>query len=540
MSLFNIPGDESIAFQSSSSLAKSLTKFFQSIIDYRNNLDYSKCANDVRSQRIYRLDEVYQYCKKKKFAEFKNIVLKEVGLNIRKMFLFGGSSSDIYGFFAVNTTIDDARDAAETMGRETASDNGYYGSSREAIQEMSTMCDNLDLKTGKLTSSKFGKNREIGCSMYFDVNFAFCMDDFIVKDVTDNLTAEEIAAIMMHEIGHVITMIEHSGDMYATKSRVDTILHASKQWNPQEVAKQMKEFLIPVLKRKAIENTGSPEMNNLLKKYSLTLINGINALYEAIGMEPDDESWIITIGSLVCNIAYMLIKTILIIFFVITIFIPLLCYFFGELTKHLAVDETYTGGKASDLYTTRNNLFLFERWADDFVAKHGMGQYLASSLNKFNKVFDNYELGYVTSIRLRQSTWFSCMTKLYSVLMSFVNVMGYTDIAIYENSYNRNLRVLQNSYSIFKTKNIPGPIKDIWINNIEEIKIATEDSKKMSDTAICRAITNIFMNITNPVRWVTMLKDANMERDLAKLQNAIDDFQNNPFWYQSYKLASLK
>ena len=531
-----IPGIESIAYQPTSSLGKSLTKVFQDVIDFKNSLDYSKCKNDVHSQREYRLNEVNEYVKKTMVPNFIKTIKDEIGLVITKVYTFGGADEDISGMYAVDITFDNWKDALETIGRETAEDNTNYGSSREAIGEMAKMCENLDLKTGKLKSSTYGKKRKILCKMYFDVNFAFCMDDFIVDNVTENFTAEEIAAIMMHECGHILTIVEHAGDMYWTKNRLNNIMQASKNWDPIVAIKDMKDLLIPVLKKSASSTVGDSKIDNIIRKYNLTLINAINALSEAAGDEAQGESWIITIGSLLFNPFYIFIKIIILLLIYSCIWLPYTVYILNEAAKHTAVDETVSGDKSGDLYTTRINLTMNERRADSFVAKHGMGLYLTSGLNKFNKAFGSYSLGYISSDRIRHSTIFSCIVKMTCFFFDWFSMWNYCDTSVYENQYNRNKRVRENTYKFFKNPKIPGPIRDMWIHNVEEMDKAIKESKKLSDTEVGQAIQNIILNLTNPVRYWLYLRDNHLERDMMKLQNAIDSLGNNKFWMLSYKL----
>ena len=95
MSLF--PSMESINYQYTSKLGEALTAVFQDVIDFKNNLDYSKCRNDVHSQREYRLNEVNEYVKKTMVPNFIKTVKDEIGLVITKVYTFGGADEDISG-----------------------------------------------------------------------------------------------------------------------------------------------------------------------------------------------------------------------------------------------------------------------------------------------------------------------------------------------------------------------------------------------------------------------------------------------------------
>ena len=91
MTLFDIshstslPGQAAIDFQISSSLGKSLTALFQTVIDYRDNLDYSSVPDTVHAHRTYRIDKVYAFFKEKicqnlEEQDLQNLLLKRLQL----------------------------------------------------------------------------------------------------------------------------------------------------------------------------------------------------------------------------------------------------------------------------------------------------------------------------------------------------------------------------------------------------------------------------------------------------------------------------
>ena len=86
------------------------------------------------------------------------------------------------------------------------------------------------LNKGKLKSNKYGKGNKhvIHVNIHFDMEFAF-MAKYLFADKVDKEqavpTADEIAAIMLHEIGHMLTLVEHSFDIFATANRVRESIH---------------------------------------------------------------------------------------------------------------------------------------------------------------------------------------------------------------------------------------------------------------------------------------------------------------------------
>lgn len=536
-----IPGQAAIDFQLSSSLGKQLTALFQTVIDFKSNIDYSKVPNTVEEHRKHRIREVNLFVKNSMVDKFKKIVSSETGLNVKKLFTFGGLDIGICGYFAVDLSFDDWRAALETQERITGTGNSKYTNDRAAVEDMKSMADCFDLKTGKIVKPLFGKNRQIFVNMYFDVNTAFLVEDFYPEKIATPLTAGEIAAIMMHEVGHALTVIEHSANMFVIHSRLNNYFKSLKtNKDLGSVLYALQEGLVPVLRKLASSKQEDAKMSAFVKRMSNTLIAGINGLNDLYNAEkPEEESWLYTIGSFTGNV---------LLFALITIcyaFVNFCFFMYGgfavyELCRLSYVDSTSSGDKASDTKTNYNNTFLMERWADEYVSRHGFGAELASGLNKIDVYFKYGHLGTVTSERLCKSTLFNCMCITYGWILDKVMLISYLDPVGYENQYQRVARVLQNTYGFFKNEEVPAAAVDQWIRSVEVIKQQMKIAKTISDTAVGKAFYNTLKNLTNPVRWFVLIQDGNLDRDTEILANRIDDMMNNPFYYQAAKLKSMR
>ena len=117
-----LPGTAAIDFQISSSLAKSLTNLFQMVMDFRDNLDYSKVADNLPDQRAYRISAVSAYFKNTIMQKFKDIVNKETGLTISKMHVFSGEDLGVLGLFAVDLSFGAGWAAEEWLGSVTGNE----------------------------------------------------------------------------------------------------------------------------------------------------------------------------------------------------------------------------------------------------------------------------------------------------------------------------------------------------------------------------------------------------------------------------------
>ena len=536
-----LPGQEAIDFQLSSSLGKKLSNLFQMVIDYRDNLDYSKISDNATEQRLHRIRSVNQYFKSQIADKVRSVISDETGLKIKRLIPIGGVDADVYGFFAVDLSFDSMEQSFETIGRITGTDNGKYTSDRDAVMEMATMADQFDTKTGKLKKAFFGKDRQIAADIYFDVNCAFLVQDFLPVKTSPQMTAGEIAAIIMHEVGHVLTVVENSANMYVTYKRVTDHLRALKNTNdPSELLRMIKEYIKPILHQWSKTVFDDAKTTKLVQRVSGTLIEAINGLYSYNTSEDQtSESWVLTIGSFTCNLLTMAL------YMIVMVFISTVFFIYGgallyEICRYGYVDKTSGDTKASDVKTNYNNTFLLERWADEYVSRHGYGAELTSGLNKINDYFKYDTTGTITSARVRNSTLFNALCIAFGWVMDKIVWLNYLDPIGYENQYQRAARVLQNTYGFFKNTDVPGSVVDQWIRSVETIKGQMQQAKTLSDTTFGKALYNSLKNLSNPVRWIVLVKDGNLDRDTEILANRLDDLINNPFYYQSQKLKSLR
>ena len=547
MTLFDIshstslPGQAAIDFQISSSLGKSLTALFQTVIDYRDNLDYSSVPDTVHAHRTYRIDKVYAFFKEKICQKFMDIVDKETGLIIKKINMIGGETAGVCGYFAVDLSFHDWRASIEMQNRMTGNNHGQWRGSKEAAQELAEMAKQLDLSTGKIKKPVYGKNRKIQVSIYFDINTAFLVEDFLPAKFAKPFTAGEIAAIMMHEIGHALTMVEHSADTFATQTRAQSaIQYLKKDKDPKGAVNETCKVLLPAIKELKKTISTSDKSGTTVIKIANTLEAGFKGLQAIADTENlEEESWFYTIGSFTGNMILLALS------FLCNIYINL-CFFavggslLHEIGRLSYVDVNTGNDKTSDLKSNFNNTFKIERWADEYVTRHGFGAELASGLNKLDDYFKYGVLGDITSSRLRNSTLFGCICMCYGLIIDKMMIVSYLDPQGYENQFNRLSRVLQNTYGFFKGEPVPGIAVDQWIKSVEVIKTQMQEAKTLSDTEVGKACYNTLRNLISPVRWVQLVYDGNLARDTEIMANQVDAMSNNPFFFISSKLKSMR
>ena len=540
------PGLEAVDFQANSRLASRLTKMFQDAIDFRDNLEYPKATKEINSvsdidkQVKFRVSKVRGYIEQKLSPEFKKIVKEEAGLDVERI-----ETLQTGGHFAVYLTYDNMYQAITLQGQMTSTSNQDYTSDEEGLLEMMSMYKNLDLKTSKLSSSKYGKGRLIKCIVIMDITLAFLPQDYYMNIFdSDILTAQELTAIYLHEIGHVLTVIEHAGDRYTTWRREVDYLTGLKK---VEFIKKTKDGKLDASRAQASINAITKCIDIL--KEEKTVPNMVQStgylkiilsrVYMIIVHLLDeyltrftDAGWVLEYFNMcICCCVYSLEATIM--YLINAVLIANMLVVDSEARKQFFhTDRNYKGDKSSDTMTNSNNLFMMERWADEFVVRHGYAAYQASALRKVRAMFAQMNgYGHVKYAINRYNWFYMLMQMYYVVLFYHLNpVRIFLDPIIYENDYRRIRRLLQDQYAWFKTNTTPGPITDDMLKQINILKDEMDDAKRLVDYEFIETLNGILQNLVNPVRWATILNDANIRKDMANLEDRLDDLRNNPLY----------
>lgn len=516
-------GMEAINFLAGSTLAKNLVKVFQKAIDYRDTMqfetdDYTK----IRNERIFRM---YKYLRETFIPEFINTVHNETNLEITKVIMTG--TKNMTGFFAVNLAFDNEQDAVSMMGMQTGQDSPppYF---KDTLKEMITMCDHFDVRTGKLKSSKYGKDnkRKISCKLYMDAMMAFLLHDFIPTRVSPTFTAEELTAIYLHEIGHVLTVVERSSDLYQTVYR-----HTE----------HLKQVLKSTDKRQALKDfveLGTPTLTKLIKdkKVDQKLGEaGLKALETATYLLEKETS---SLTEAVFDVIFrFLVHVILINYYLILHALVFMHfeYFFVGLAKEFAWIKE--GKKTTDLPKNEHSLYQLEQMADEFVSRHGMGSHLASALNKLDNIFLATFMSQTESTLLRKSGAYYAYT-VFAVFM--FRILGGTlgPSYNYEDQYGRLKRLIQNSHAVFKN-NLDKKMLDEYIVEYERLSREVDVIKKSFSHKATDTIYKYLLQYAQPSTILASLLTGRLVHDYEKQQNLIEDIINNQHYYLSAKFRQL-
>lgn len=543
---FNLPGFESIDFQTSSTLGTDLSRV---IANAMNDIDKIWKDSNQRGDRFR--NAVTNYCTKNFAQDLESVITKDTRIAVTSIQFYGRNLQNAsFGLFAIELGLDNVDTVLTLMNRESGL-NTYTNPDEQYLEDLNHLVDLLDFNKGKLKSNKYGKDNKhvIHVNIHFDMEFAF-MSKYLFADKVDKEqavpTADEIAAIMLHEIGHMMTLVEHSFDMFATANRIYENIHIVNSEKLRNDPKAMDNFIDEHKKilnkiKKVVVMLPNTKQNAKLSK-NIKFISAAVDKLELMKITSNDAASMQTLISKLIMFVILIVKNILTRFVVslgIGLLTILISYLSASLVNLFNNRSISTSGKTTDRGSGYNQLFLIERWADDYAAHQGYGPELASALNKLEYAFKNYLLMFDDE-KLRHSTWFLSLCEIVSKFLDLPSVLFAPPLldGIYEDSVRRIERIREDTYAFFRNNTDVTPtIVNAYINKIDKLN---EQIKKAEDAQFWskgarETLSKIWFNLT-PTGIYSLLKDGNLQKDLDMLNNQVDAMRNNSLYYWSDKI----
>jgi hypothetical protein len=528
-----VDGQEAINFQRNSKLSQGLIDIFDEVFNYIK--DYDKVRIITNKNIEQRHTAIVKYFKNTTIPQLKSHIKKETNITIKQIITIAPENAQ--GLFAIDLSLDNIEDVIDAKDTLTGEKSYKDIKSTNSLDELLSVAEDFDPANSKLSTGKISKEREVFATIYFDVGSAFLMNELTPN--IESLTSEEITAIMMHEIGHMMSFIENINNMtylgqYVTNSvnnltdSKDLVSQFHKNY------KVLKAKINELGKSKAISN----KVENLLNK-------ALDVVYYF-----DKENKNRFIGNAIKLLIGSTIKIIILIILFATkraVFLRFVATIYSQIfTYHLVSSYIVTKGlkqkekTGDDIFTSRNK-YYFERIADEFVSRHGMGSYLATGLQKIISFMNTLQAtsGVTTSPELATNK----LVKYYLVTMTFVNNASALDTEIscsgYEVEIDRIGRLLENNMAAFKNRDLPNNVKDRYIKDTEQLMVALKVSKSQVDKTISKVVSDYLLMIRSGDILYETLRTGRLSKDMEKLLNKMDRLINNKLYYYSAKFGQL-
>lgn len=514
-SVLDTTGLEAIAFQHQSPFANELTAVFQNVIDYRDSLPIGTT----------RIAAVIKFVKEKMSPEFFKVVKKYAGFDVNALHL---SKSVDLGFAIGSTIKDDYTSAASNINALGLGD-ANTNLDIQTVAELEKLSRLLNMQTGKMSiPDKYPMKLRV--EMFFDPYSAFLAKDLIHSKV-GYMTAAEIAAIELHEVGHFLSHIEICRQMYY---RVEIYQQAVKSFKAKASTTEKIKYI-----KANQSNTGlAADKQTLIDN----AIKTIDYLQEKINStEPEGQSGIgevtkkLLLGFLLGITNVLLVP--------LAICANLEIRIDNEILSDIIANDKM---KVSDIRTTNRQFFMIERLADEYASRHGMSGALAGGLNKINDYWPLLMLGQNNTAMVRDSSLMYSFIRCISIFTVMEWSGGgdepFSGVIAHENDLARMVHLLQNTIVAFKDANLSDQLVKHYIQDFE----ATEDAlvkahaKLANNVAVaCNGCWSVLMYCASPNRIANWLINGTIQNEYSRLQTQLESIQNNKLYYQAAKLKTL-
>ncbi len=531
----SIGTQEAINFQPNSQFPKELVRLFQQVFDKVKQYEEEHTTKSA--------DEIFQ-----KHKYLKDVIEKEVGTDLLKCIekytgfkvreITSCLPENLNSTFDVHVQIHNTTESFEELC-ETISASSGYGKPSTSIGESKIIKEITDINRSldkvKGTISRGSK---------WNVTINIPVGLFVVKDILNlkadecQMSAENMAAVLLHEIGHIFAWVECLGDIAYMCYYGNNILrdiNAAFDTNPSVAIDDSVKFI----------NDALPNVKNAAH---LKLFQNATKILNRIKMKIEDTTDEERSGTYKFNVLKFVasqIVTIVIGIIVLSTVIIFPRQPIQELFRLMALPSN----ELSHDYVTEKNTNMFERLADEFVSRYGMSKALNDGLIRLHKLIRNVQLsGYSIPIYNKTIRDFMVIRALVFLTAMPFNIYNYLArikndglISGYEHDYTRLYRNINNMHDLLKNNKLDRKIRDELLHDIEEM---TDQLKRVKHKVTLNLLEKILKfilsfgdNIISGTRYI--FGSAHADKDFLNLFEHLDDLLSNKSYYYSAKFTQL-
>ena len=513
--MFNLGLDkistESIDFQIRGSLlANELMTIFQEVINKRESIDTIE----------KRVKEVPAFFKATSIPKLKAAIQKHTGFECKSVkvsrsidmgFACLMDFGDKYGLTA--STVIDRYSGLDTdvMLAEYMRANKIQPRS---AADMRAIAESLNRETGIFGIDRCANKIKCTMTLYFDPYGAF-----LVKEVghqkLEYLTAADITAVVLHEIGHMLSTLAHSADLCFRMQVYNRSLDYFNQSAPKEEKVKYSTDVIATLDPKLADQVRA----------------GIDKCTAV--KQNDQGSFVLNVLGWIFDCIGILVQAI---FLPVSLVVDVLDGVLSETFPEM-INNATNPNKHSDFYALSKQLKVCEQFADEYVTRHGMGSAQIEALRKIWS-YAEYSMSFAASIG--GSTKLSLAYYINKV--SFVvTTMMFGDMTngggLYDYKFIRAQRLMQETCKVFKQQLSP-EMAEFFMEDYLRCKQALQN-KSVTDR-IARA-SQLFHDLVKYLGGVipAMLISGRISSEYERLYNNVEKLVSNPLFFRSTQLEQL-
>lgn len=514
-----------------SRLGKELDAIWQDVIDYRDStLADMSFKNKLRALRTY--------FEKHSVQKFKEVVWKYVGLHIDSVHILDILST---GSFCTWMYMDkEAGRMNGTFQIESIVNADYIfksyptfrisqsGNKPFTADDLLKIANSFDKNTGGIkTAVKAELSKWINAEIGFDVTTAFAIEDMLPpKSGVSNFTAREITAVILHELGHNLTLIEHAADCYARISTfryLETAFKNANKNNPAEAIDLARKVSKEIEK---IDKETSDNLNSIADKISTAVESNKNKDYG-----PNRDGVIVGLIEIAMGILSW------------KYLIPISMAFGNQQGKRFANQWYEQHHKLSDIPVNERLATWMERKSDEYAFSHGYGAEIVSSLDKLTKFMARRGMSEKAIANLNDIEKQGKIFRLFKALrlIALLPAMAGTySYSLYPAGVKRYKEVLRLTIQKLKQYSTDPEYVAKYIKDCEKIiEIIDHPSSADEMEAKLYRCYDLFMKYCSLPSFIDWIVHGRVRRDIEDLIRDVEAAGNSLLTYYGHKLQQI-
>lgn len=487
-----------------------LIKLFNEVLVYKESIQHEDNRTIIKQTRSYVRSNDF-------LSRFKNILDTHTGLDVKIKLGVGPSY-----FFAVYTpkTIQMIRSTLDSL------DETYVPKTKDKIGErrvqletaLEEIRNSIDKGTAKLIDSKtINKIGNPKCTLYFDIDAAFNLENF--HEQATPLTSKEITAIVLHEIGHVLSFIANASTLTNTITEVlrPVAFSANTLKGLNTQIKEYKAYYAKFSKENPDFKLDDITQRTLLQMEQLTEDMPKSPLWE--------QALCNTIGALI-----------LILGFPVWAFRYLIDLMLTEGLENL-ISKNNNASKTSDFKRGWVDITNTEYQADQFVATYGLSDALISSLFKLREMSKLVSGSGIKFVHPSQSMLRYCALNSLTAIMAAREGYSIGTGLGYGTPQKRFDSIRMNALEQLKTEDLPKEVIQDILTDYANVETVIETRKQMIKRTPGMRLFKLYTNTILKLRG-GLVDFFSGNHDYAEIFALAKEFQNSRFIYQVKRLEN--
>lgn len=502
---------EAMDFQINTKLGTALDALWQEVIDYR----------DIQLKDLQpkdRREKLHEYFGKNIVKKYFDVVWKYAGLWVDEMEF----KRDFQSSFATCIFVGDWGADQIQYVMSAGLDKIDPRTSIKTAEEMLKIVKAFDPKTGGIkTNMRNEIKKMVHCVMFFDFAEAFCIKDYFPEGTpVESLTAREITAIMLHEIGHTLSLLEYAADTYAHLAKFESLTDGFRKYAPASEQVKFIEMVADEAKKDGIKDADKLKEVAAKMKDEVGKLDGVSKDVINTYIEP-----LFGMAKEVSKGMWYSVKN----------------FFANPFYNKYMSDAQYT--KYSDVLTSERDMTWAERAADAYAIRHGYGKDLVTGFDKSNKAYKFF--GYTKEAVMamikagRFETQLSLMDKLRINAM-IPSIARSRLHGLYPSGADRYREIMKVSIQGLKANNANPEFVRRYIEDIEQMIKSIENYDEtrgyMAKQEVRYKLMLKYLSVTS---WIDIIVHGRVVPEIEQLIGQLDRLSNNLLSFYGEKFNQL-